>query len=47
MEYLRHAMRDQLAQDKEQLSRERGEMSGEEEHEHVKNLLKRILSNQW
>tara|TARA_R110001599_G_scaffold56087_4_gene155227 strand:+ start:5783 stop:8191 length:2409 start_codon:yes stop_codon:yes gene_type:complete len=41
MEYLRHAMRDQLAQDKEQLSRERGEMSGEEEHEHVKNLLKR------
>jgi len=41
MEYLRHAMRDQLAQDKEQLSRERGEMSDEEEHEHVKNLLKR------
>ena len=86
MEYLRHAMRDQLAQDKEQLNRERGlvkeasydevamreygapydelserekewvrdkidmdrgvmeednEMTPEEEHEHVKNLLKR------
>lgn len=47
MEYLRHAMRNQLAQDKEQLRRERGmeeeesEMTPEEEHEHVKNLLKR------
>jgi hypothetical protein len=40
-EFLAQMMKDQMDHDEETLRRERGEMSDEEEHEHVKNLLKR------